>query len=460
MAGTSRTPSKAWSFNYTPRKEMVAFHQRETRNAYLICHRRFGKTVACIAELIIRALYTKKRNAQYAYLCPFRSQAKAVAWQYLVDMTDGVAVDVKVSDLSVTLPNGAKIMLLGSDNVNSLRGLYLDGAVLDEFAQMRPDLLEAVIMPCLLDRKGWLVMIGTAYGKLNKFYEYYKTSSADPINWHHQDLKVYDTGVIPEEEIERIKNNISQAKFEQEFLNSFTAELTGTYYASILSDLERRQQINDNIVHDPVQPVHVAFDIGRGDSTVAWFWQQKPDGLAIIDCYSNNGEQAQHYLDHMSTLPYEYGNVWLPHDARALTFATKKSALEQFIEHFKGTDTSVHITPRLSVEDGIEATRQTLPVCHFNATKCWTGIEALRVYRKKWDELNQCFSTKPLHDYSSDFADGFRYLSIVANVAIKPAPEAHESLYFGENGRANYNLDKLYEAKAKNSAGSLQKLRI
>ena len=101
---------KGWQLPYAPREKMIEFHQRTQRYAFLICHRRYGKTVACIGELVIRALYTKKKNAQYAYVCPFRSQAKAVAWQYLVDMTQGIATDVKVSELSITLPNGIVVM--------------------------------------------------------------------------------------------------------------------------------------------------------------------------------------------------------------------------------------------------------------------------------------------------------------------------------------------------------------
>jgi phage terminase large subunit len=259
-----------WELQYKPRKELVAFHQREQRFAFLICHRRFGKTVGCVAEMILRALYTPKHKAQYAYICPFRSQAKAVAWNYLVDMTQGIAIDVKVSELSITLPNGAKIWLSGSDNVNALRGLYLDGAVIDEFAQCRPDLLEAVIQPCLLDRKGWLVLIGTAYGRLNKFYDYYEKSKEDP-EWFHADIKVYDSGVIPLDEIHRIKNAVSDAKFNQEFMNDFSAELVGTYYAAIINEIEQLGQINQDTHWNPDLQVHVAFDIGRGDNTVAWF---------------------------------------------------------------------------------------------------------------------------------------------------------------------------------------------
>jgi phage terminase large subunit len=444
MATTRKKPKSKWQLDYKPRKEMVAFHQRQQRYAYLICHRRYGKTVACIAELIIRAIYTKKKNGQYAYISPFRSQSKAVAWQYLVDMTEGLATEVKVSELSVTLPNGAKIILTGSDNINALRGLYLDGAVLDEFAQCRPDLLQAVILPCLLDRKGWLVLIGTSFGRLNQFYEYYE-KSRDQDDWFHADIKIHDSGVIAEEEITRIQNSVSEAKFAQEFLNDFSAELTGTYYASIINRLEKEKRIvnADTPLYDPAIPVKVAFDIGRGDNTVAWFWQEKSDGLYIIDHYVNNGEQAEHYLQMLAARNYEYTEVYLPHDARALTFATKKSALEQFIEYFTNTPTQVHIVPRLSVEDGIEAVRVTLPHCYFDYNTCYEGVEALRVYRKRWDEMNQCFAKTPLHDFSSDHADAARYMCIVAKLNKKKAPTPHYSISGGASD-ARFTLDALH----------------
>lgn len=377
--------------------------------------------------MIIRALYTSKKNAQYAYICPFRSQAKAVAWNYLTAMTAGIAVDVKVSELSVTLPNGAKIWLSGSDNINALRGLYLDGAVIDEFAQCRPDLLDAVVQPCLLDRQGWLVIIGTAYGRLNKFYEYHQ-KSLDDDEWFHADIKVYDSGVIPDQEIARIKNAISEAKFQQEFQNNFSAELVGTYYAALINELEQNGRLNQTTHWEPSRRVHVALDIGRGDNTVIWFWQEHAHGIDIIDYYTNNGEQAQHYIDVLKEKPYDYDKVYLPHDARAKTFATHKSALEQFIEGFKDTEAQVGITTSLSVEDGIEAGRQILKYANFDYDRCYYGVECLRVYRKKWDEVNQCFMKTPLHDYSSDSADSWRYLAIMAKKKFLPAPNAHESI--------------------------------
>ena len=457
---TAKNDENFWELPYQPRARMVEFHQRKQRNAFLICHRRYGKTVACIAELVIRALYTKKKAAQYAYVCPFRSQAKAVGWAYLVEMTAGLAIDVKVSELSVTLPNGAKIWLSGSDNVNALRGLYLDGAVLDEFAQIRPDLLEAVILPCLLDRKGWLVIIGTAYGRLNKFYEFYE-KARDDESWYFDDIKVYDSGVIPLEEIDRIKESISEAKFEQEFCNNFSAELVGTYYASLISEIERQGQVTNSVPWQPDLPVHTAFDIGRGDNTVIWFWQETPHGIHWIDFYTNNGEQAQHYIDILKSKPYEISRINLPHDAKAKTFATNKSALEQFVDAFQGTETQVNIVPKLSVEDGIEAVRQLLPHSYFDVESCFYGIECLRVYRKKWDEINQVFMKTPLHDYSSDASDSFRYACIMANKKFLPAPTAHESIEKAIREGGEYQLEALFKAhEMANNPNSISKSRI
>ena len=374
-------------------------------------------------------------------------------------MTQGIATDVKVSELSVTLPNGAKIWLSGSDNVNALRGLYLDGVVIDEFAQCRPDLLEAVVMPCLVDRKGWLVIIGTAYGRLNQFFNYYEKSLKDD-EWFHADIKVYDSGVIDPAEILRIKNAVSEPKFRQEFLNDFSAELTGTYYASIVNEIEQKGQINKKVHWDPNRGVHVAFDIGRGDNTVAWFWQETPHGVDVIDYYTNNGEQAKHYIDMVQEKPYSYLSINLPHDAKAMTFATHKSALEQFMDADFGDDCHVQIVPKLSVEDGIEAARQLLKHCNFDADRCYYGIECLRVYRKKWDEIKQVFLKNPLHDYSSDSADSFRYLAIMANKKFLPAPTPHESINNAIQRSGEYSLNSLFTEREASMNNSFKSRRI
>ena len=158
------------TLNYTPREQFIDFHHRPNRWALMVCHRRAGKTVACVNDLILRALYTTKKNARFAYVAPFRQQAKEIAWQYLKDGTDEIrSGKARESELRVKLPNEAWVTLYGADNPDALRGLYFDGLILDEFGDMKPSLLGEVILPTLTDRNGWLAIIGTSKGR-NQFF--------------------------------------------------------------------------------------------------------------------------------------------------------------------------------------------------------------------------------------------------------------------------------------------------
>jgi phage terminase large subunit len=152
--------------DYKPREAFKPFHARSQRWAALVCHRRAGKTVACVGELVGRAVATPKQNARYAYIAPYYSQAKQVAWDYLKRMVAPLGAEARESELAVILPdNGAVIRLFGADNPDALRGIYFDGVVLDEYADTKPSLWGAVIRPLLADRKGWAVFIGTPKGR-------------------------------------------------------------------------------------------------------------------------------------------------------------------------------------------------------------------------------------------------------------------------------------------------------
>ncbi len=182
-------------FDYEPRDQFLAFHQREHRFACLVCHRRAGKTVACVNDLIAKALYTPKKSARYAYVAPFYRQAKDVAWQYLKEFGGGAIAKIRESQLRVELINGSWITLYGADNPDALRGLYLDGVILDEAGDMRPSLWSDVILPTLTDRRGWAVFIGTPKGK-NHFWEVYDRSTSDP-GWFSMVLKASESGSGP-----------------------------------------------------------------------------------------------------------------------------------------------------------------------------------------------------------------------------------------------------------------------
>jgi phage terminase large subunit len=426
---------------YTPREAFIEFHQRNTRFAAMCCHRRAGKTVSCIADLVIRAIYTKKPNARYAYVGPFRQQAKEIAWSYLKDMS----VDVRKgppreSDLRVTLLNGSTITIYGADNPDSLRGLYFDGMVIDEYGDCRPSLWGDVLLPTLIDRRGWAVFIGTMRGK-NHFYQNLERARTTDA-WFHKVLKASESGLISEEDLSEARAEMTDAQYQQEMECDPNAAVQGTYYANMISEMERDQRIGE-FPYDPGELVHMSADLGKSDSTAFWFWQLDEKGPRIIDYEEHDGEELDFYFDLLNNKGYEYADIWLPHDAKAHTLATKRSTVEQFLD----AGFPCKVVPKLAVQHGIDAARLILPQCRINKATCYTGIEALRGYRRQFNEKTQQYSNTPLHDWASNGADSFRYMSLVTETektALEVQKE-HEPLL----KTPEYCLEDLYQDQNK-----------
>lgn len=407
---------------YTPREQFIPFHQRSQRWAGMVCHRRAGKTVACVNELVLRATYTKKKHARYAYVAPFYKQAKDIAWEYLKEAVRGYATDIRESELRVKLPNGAWITLYGADKPDALRGLYFDGIVLDEYGDCRPSLWREVILPALADRKGWAVFIGTPKGK-NHFYEQMQRA-IDDARWFDLTLKASESGIIDPEELETMREEMDDNEFRQEFECDFTAAVKGTYYAEIIGEMEQDgriglfdaidQIIEDNTpsaLYDPYQPVYCAMDLGRKDSTAIWFWQEHRDTVDVINYVEFDDDVIQNFIDYFNKLPYQLDEVWVPHDATQKTVQTKRSSIQQL----QDAGFNAKKVPSLSVQQGIDAVRLMLRKgCRIDQRTCYDGIEALRAYKREYNETAKVFRDKPLHNWASDGADAFRYLSLVA----------------------------------------------
>jgi phage terminase large subunit len=433
---------KEVAFEYIPREQFMPLHQRIERWACMVCHRRAGKTVAAIHELVLRGLYTKKKNARYAYVAPFFRQAKDVAWVYLKEATKTFAVRIRESALRVELPNGAWITLYGADNPDSLRGIYLDGVVLDEYGDSRPSLWGTVILPTLADRKGWAIFIGTPKGK-NHFYEIHKRSQEE-TGWYSLTLKASESGIVDAEELLEMKAQMTDEAYDQEMECSFTAAIIGTYYASMIEKMELNKQISKGVcVYDRSMPVKVAMDLGRTDNTAAWFWQETPNGINIIDYYEAQGKVLDHYIAMLNAKGYNYEEVWLPHDAVAKTLATKRSTIEQMLE----AGFPCRKVPKLEVQHGIDAARKVLPHCVIEQESCFAGIEALRAYRRSYNELLKQYNDKPLHDWSSDGADAFRYLALVCKERVRN--EVPENFRKKEEGAGvhEFSLNDLFKER-------------
>ena len=200
---------------YKARDPFKAFHLRDLkvqRWACIVAHRRAGKTVAAVNELVRRAADCKRPEPRYAYIAPYTSQAKDVAWSYLRRCVSKLHhPPVSTSELWVELPNGARIRLYGADNYDRLRGLYLDGVVLDEYAAMDPRAGSVVIGPALADRLGGAAFIGTPKGR-NAFFELYERAEASP-DWYALRLWASQTGLIAPGELDALRAELSPDEY-------------------------------------------------------------------------------------------------------------------------------------------------------------------------------------------------------------------------------------------------------
>ena len=217
------------SIPYHPRAAQQKIHpQLEThRFCVLVTHRQLGKTVCAVNHLLKQALQNARPHPRYFYLAPFLKQAKMIAWDYLKRYFAPLpGVSANEAELCLRLPNGARIWVCGADNPDALRGTYADGVVLDEYAQIKPDVFTEIIRPMLLSREGWAVFMGTPKGQ-NAFFELFnraqKAAQQEPSVWWVGVFRADESGVIAPGELERLRRETPENIFRQEYLCDFTA---------------------------------------------------------------------------------------------------------------------------------------------------------------------------------------------------------------------------------------------
>lgn len=393
---------------YKVRAEFRPLHLRLTRWFIGVAHRRAGKTVANINELVMGAGKCQLPNPRFAYIAPQLNQAKDIAWTYLKEYTAFIpGVKINESELWVELPGGARIRIYGADNPDRLRGIYLDGAVLDEFGDMDPTIWTQVIRPALSDRKGWACFIGTPKGK-NTFHRLWIEAEGDE-DWTRLILKASETGLLDQKELADARKMMSDDEYAQEYECSFEAAVKGAYYAKELIEAEKAERIA-GVPYDPRLEVHTAWDLGVADSTVIWFIQCHGRETRVIDVLKGEGVGLDWYAKELKARPYNYGNHYLPHDVEVRELGTGKSRKEVLAG--LGISRGVTVVPALPIADGIQAVRMLLPMCWFDKVATKQGLEALRMYRREYDDKRQEFRTNPLHDWTSHYADAFRYFAV------------------------------------------------
>jgi phage terminase large subunit len=371
-----------------------------------VFHRRAGKTVLAINELIRQIVKCPHPNPRGHYVAPTYNQAKRIAWQYLKEFTRPIpGVAYNESELRLIMPGGREIQLLGGESYDRHRGIYSDYAILDEYAQMHPQFWGEVFRPALSDREGGAIFIGTPKGH-NAFFRKWEEAANNP-DWFRAAYRVTETGAINPKEILSLRREMSEDEFNQEYMNSWEAAIKGSYWAKEVEDLDRRGGIM-SVPHDPELPVYTSWDLGVRNFNVVHFWQIAGREIRMIDCEAYVGTGFPEIIRQVKSKPYVYEMHIGPHDLAVFELGSGKTRLEIARELGIDFDTA----PRVSLRDGIEAVRAMIPRMVIDRERCSDSLEAMRLYRTEYDERSGIFSDKPFKDWSTDYADSIRYFAI------------------------------------------------
>lgn len=412
--------------------------ERGCKRLMLIWHRRAGKDEVA---LNMAAVAAHERPANYWHCLPEYAQGRKAIWEAVnphtgkkrIDEAFPLEIRKRTDNQSMTIEfrSGAVWRVVGSDDPNSLVGAPPLGIVFSEWALSNPSTW-AYLAPILLENGGWAAFITTPRGR-NHVKTMLDMARTNPQTWFAEVLTPTETG-FPVSLVEEQRNeyhaifgvDAGDALIDQEYWCSFEAAILGAYYGREMLEAERSGRIGD-VPYDPALPVHTAWDLGVGDSTAIWFFQQLGSQIRVIDYYEANGYAIDHYADVLTKRGYNYGTDYVPHDARVKewTNAGPDGKAKTRIQTMLDLKRKPRVVPAQKLADGINAARRMIPSVVFDAKRCERGLECLRQYRREWDDLGKVFRETPLHDWASHGADAFRYLALGVNrpISVKETPK-------------------------------------
>lgn len=396
--------------------------------AVCIWHRRSGKDLTLL-NLVVKKAF--ERVGSYFYAFPTYQQGRKVLWEGIdrdgIKFLDRIPAEVREAvnnqEMKIELKNGSIIRVIGTDNIDSIVGTNPVGVVFSEYSLQDPRAWD-YIRPILAENGGWAVFNYTPRGA-NHGKQLWEMAEANPEVWFTQKLTVEDTGVIPEDVLAMERQEMAaktgnDALFMQEYYVSFDAPVEGAYYGTALLQAEQEGRIT-SVPYEPTVPVNTYWDLGMDDSMTIWFMQSVGRELRIIDYIEDSGQGLPYYAKLLKEKPYLYGETWMPHDAEVRELGTGKSRKE--VAESLGIK-PLYVAPRPQAkEDGIEAVRNILSRCWFDATKCARGLNALRSYQKVFDDKNNVYRPTPLHNWASHGADGFQTLALAFKDPVAKQPK-------------------------------------
>lgn len=393
------------------------------KRAIAIWPRRHGKDDVALHWTATAA---HQRVGTYWHLLPQQNQARKAIWNAVNPHTGRRRIDdafpaalresTRDDEMFIRFKTGSTWQVIGSDNYDALVGTPPIGVVFSEWALSNPQAW-SLIRPILLENGGWAMFITTPRGRNHARRMFEMAGGSD--EWFAEHLTAEETGVFTEAQLANEKSELisergesdGEAIYEQEYMCSWSAALPGAYYARVIDKLEKDGALT-KVPYNPARPVHTAWDLGANDQTAIWFMQRTLTGWAAIDYMANTSVGVDWYAKEILAKPYIYGEHLVPHDGGRQQLALPEATSIADTLRMLGLR-NVRVVPRtMSVANDINEVRKILPTVVFDQEKCAHGLDALRSYRRVWDENLKAYRDHPLHDWASDPADAFRTFAV------------------------------------------------
>lgn len=400
---------------FNPREYQVpildAVINKKYKRVLAILPRRAGKDI-CAWNLAIRSALTKTQVIYYIF--PSYAQGKKVIWdsvtnsgERFLDYIPKEAIhSINSQEMKIRFINDSLLQIVGSDNYDSLMGTNCQMAIFSEYALQDPRAYQ-YIRPILTANLGTAIFLSTPRGK-NHLWELYQIALNLP-DWFVYKLTVEDTNHIPLSLIEKERKEgiMSEDLIQQEYYTSFSLGVEGAYYAKYIDKLRLKGQISQ-VPWEAAFKVHTAWDIGMRDSTTIIFFQVIGQTVRIIDCYENNKEGLEHYINVINSKDYSYGKHIAPHDIAVNEWGSGMTRIEKA----KQLGIKFTVAENVTIMDGIESVRSAFSKIWIDEIKCAPLLKALENYRQEYDTKKKVYKSQPLHNFASHFADAMRYLCV------------------------------------------------
>src|SRR5580765_346750 len=406
-------------------KAVIDFYRGGGKHAFEVWHRRAGKDrVATFVESELAC----KRVGLYWHALPEFAHARRVIWdgitrdgQKLIDVNfpRGMCRKRNETEMKIELVNGSVWQLVGADNFDALVGANPVHVTFSEYALTHPSARDFV-RPILAENDGSELLITTPRG-YNHAWKLWKSAQANPL-WHTSLVTVDDSGVIAPEILAEERREMPDELFRQEYYCDWSAANVGAIFAKYIEAAEREGRIVESLEPDAGARTIVSSDIGYRDQAAFWWWRVMPGGFELFDYDEASGLDAEEWCERLGAKP-RVNAFHLPHDARAKSFASRFSAVQTFLEKGSHLADEILVNPQRKKSDSINAGRVVLRRCRFDAARTDLGLEALRAYAYKYDEVQKTFSSEPDHNWASHGADAFMEGAAVLGDYVKPEPK-------------------------------------